>query len=86
VCPANVKQLEDILAEALPSEKDLTLSRRIKALASLAHDKTVQHITLNSIPMWACWHIINLMDDFPCLVVQGTRTNYDRGMPCRRIS
>ena len=44
-CLAQVKQLEDILLKALPSEKDSTWSRRIKALASLAHDKAIQQIT-----------------------------------------
>ena len=44
-CLANVKQLEDILVKELPLEKDSTWNRRIKALASLVHDKTVQQIT-----------------------------------------
>jgi hypothetical protein len=44
-CLACVKELEDILAKTLPSEKDSTWSRRTKALASLAYDKTVQRIT-----------------------------------------
>jgi len=38
-CLANVKQLEDILAKDLPSEKDSTLGRRIKALASVSQYK-----------------------------------------------
>ncbi|KAI9863919.1 MAG: hypothetical protein M1824_005957 [Vezdaea acicularis] len=42
---ANVKQLGDILAKALPLEKDSTWRRRIKALASLAHDKTIEQIS-----------------------------------------
>jgi hypothetical protein len=45
-CLDLVKQLEGILVKALPLEKDSTWSRIIKALASLAHDKTVQRITL----------------------------------------
>jgi hypothetical protein len=44
-CLAQVKQLEDILVKALPLEKDSSWDRGIKALASLAHDKTVQQIT-----------------------------------------
>jgi hypothetical protein len=44
-CLANVKQLEDILVKELPLEKDSTWNRRIKALTSLVHDKTVQQIT-----------------------------------------
>ena len=36
-----VKQLEDVLAKALPSEKDSNWRRRVKALSSLAQDKKV---------------------------------------------
>lgn len=44
-CLEQVKQLENILAKALPLEKDNTWSKRIKALATLACDKTVKQIT-----------------------------------------
>jgi len=43
-CLAQLEQLEHIIAKALPCEKDSPWSRRFKALASLAHDKTVQQI------------------------------------------
>jgi hypothetical protein len=44
-CLAQVERLEKILAKEIPLENDSTWSRRIKALSSLAHDKTVQQIT-----------------------------------------
>jgi hypothetical protein len=43
-CLSQVKRLEDIMAKTIPAERDSTLNRRLKALASLAHEKTVQHI------------------------------------------
>jgi hypothetical protein len=43
-CLDLVKQLEGILVKALPVEKDSTWSRRIKALASFAHERTVQQL------------------------------------------
>jgi N-terminal domain on NACHT_NTPase and P-loop NTPases len=43
-CLERVERLEGILVKAIPSKNDSTLSRRIKALSSLAHDRTVQQI------------------------------------------
>ena len=43
-CLSQVKRLEDIMAKTIPAERDSTLNRRLKALTSLAHEKTVQHI------------------------------------------
>ena len=39
-----VKQLEDVLAKALPSEKDSNWRRRVKSLSSLAQDKKVAQL------------------------------------------
>jgi hypothetical protein len=39
-----VKQLEDIMAKTIPTERDSTLNRGLKALNSLAHERTIQHI------------------------------------------
>jgi hypothetical protein len=43
-CLLQVKQLEDIMAKTIPTERDSTLNRGLKALTSLARQRTVQHI------------------------------------------
>ena len=43
-CLLQVKQLEDIMAKTIPTERDSTLNRGLKALSSLARERTVQHI------------------------------------------
>jgi len=43
-CLAQAKRLEYILVKSIPLENDSTWCRRVKALSSLAHDKTVQQI------------------------------------------
>ena len=44
-CLSQVKLLEEILIKALPTKKDSSLRKGLKALTSLAHDKDVQRIT-----------------------------------------
>jgi hypothetical protein len=43
-CLLQVKQLEDIMAKTIPTVRDSTLNRGLKALTSLARERTVQHI------------------------------------------
>ncbi|KAK3170198.1 hypothetical protein OEA41_009584 [Lepraria neglecta] len=43
-CTVIVKQLEEVLAKALPSKKDSNWRRRVKALSSLAQDKKVAQL------------------------------------------
>lgn len=44
-CLSQIRLLEDILTKDVPTEKDSSLRKRLKALWSLAHDKDVQKIT-----------------------------------------